>query len=215
MVALEGGAATSVGGQAQAGGLAHLVSAGGITIGPDFQPSAMPASQSAPAGTSPLAAASLSADVNAPGSIAITGDVDSGGGDNVRSIVAAGDIFVDGTLRGADLGGARQGLSLKANGTVYVSGNLDTSGAAGAGQAGGPLTIIAQQLIVTGKVTTAGGSGVTGGAAGALTIDTIAGAYFGGTIDASGGDAYGAPNASAGRGGDLSLQAGGDVLFVG
>jgi hypothetical protein len=214
-VALEGGAAMSAGGEAQPGGLAHLLSAGGITIGPDFQAPAMPASQSAPAGTSPLDPASLGADVNAPGSIAITGNVDSRGGDNVRSIVSGGDIFVDGTLRGADLGGARQGLSLKAAGTVYVSGDLDTSGAVGAGQAGGALTIIAHQLIVTGKVTSAGGSGVTGGAAGALTIDTTGGAYFGGTLDASGGDAYGAPTATAGRGGDLALQAGGDVLFAG
>lgn len=214
-VALEGGAATSAGGQAQAGGLAHLLSGGGITIGPDFSAPAMPASQSAPAGTSPLDAASLGVDVNAPGSIAITGNVDSGGGDNVRSIVSGGDIFVDGTLRGADLGGARQGLSLKAAGTVYVSGDLDTSGAVGPGQAGGALTITARQLIVTGKITTAGGSGVTGGAAGALTIDTTGGAYFGGALDASGGDAYGAPSATAGRGGDLALQAGGDVLFAG
>jgi len=215
VVSLEGGAAPSAGGQAQAGGLVHLVSRGGITIGPDFQAPAMPASQPAPAGTAPLAASSLSADVNAPASIAIAGDVDSGGGDAVRQITAAGDIFVDGTLRGADLGGARQGLSLKATGTVYVSGNLDTSGAPGAGQAGGALSIVAQQLIVTGKITTAGGSGVTGGAAGALTITTAAGAYFGGTVDASGGDANGMQTVAAGRGGDLSLKAGGDVLFAG
>ncbi len=214
-VALEGGAATSAGGQAQAGGLAHLVSGGGITIGPDFQAPAMPASQSAPAGTSPLDPASLTADLNAPGSIAIIGNVDSGGSDNVRNIVVAGDIFVAGTLRGADLASGRQGLSLKASGTVYVSGNIDTSGTPGSGQAGGALTIVAQQLIVTGKITTAGGSGVTGGAAGALTIDTTGGAYFGGTLDVSGGDAYGAPSATAGRGGDLTLQAGGDVLFAG
>jgi hypothetical protein len=214
-VALEGGAAPSMGGQAQAGGLVHLVSGGGITIGPDFQAPAMPASQTAPAGTAPLAASSLSADVNATGSIAITGGVESRGGDGVRQITAAGDIFVDGTLRGADLGGARQGLTLKANGTVYVSGNLDTSGTTGAGQAGGALTIIAQQLIVTGKIMTAGGSGVAGGAAGALTIDTSGGAYFGGVVDASGGDANGMQAVTAGRGGDLSLKAGGDVLFAG
>ena len=96
-----------------------------------------------------------------------------------------------------------------------MSGNLDTSGATGAGQAGGALTIIAQQLIVTGKITTAGGSGVAGGAAGALTIDTSGGAYFGGIVDASGGDANGMQSVTAGRGGDLSLKAGGDVLFAG
>jgi hypothetical protein len=214
-VALGGGPAPSAGGQGQAGGLAHLVSGGGITIGPDFQAPAMPAGQSAPGGTMSLAASSLGADVSAAGSIAITGDVASGGSDSVRQIVAAGDIFVDGTLRGADLGGARQGLSLRASGTVYVSGNLDTSGAAGGGQAGGSLTIMAHQVIVSGKLTTAGGSGVSGGAAGALTISTTAGAYFGGTIDASGGDGQGAQNVSGGRGGDLSLQAAGDVLFAG
>ena len=93
---------------------------------------------------------------------------------------AAGDIFVDGTLRGADLGGARQGLTLKATETVYVSGRSGYQRHVGAGQAGGALTIIAHQLIVTGKITTAGGSGVAGGAAGALTIDTSGGAYFGG-----------------------------------
>jgi hypothetical protein len=214
-VALEGGAAPSAGGQGQAGGLVHLVSGGGITIGADFQAPAMPASQSAPAGTAPLAASSLGADVNAPGSIAITGNVASSGGDGVRQITAAGDIFIDGTLRAADLGGARQGLILKANGTVYVSGSLDTSGAAGAGQAGGALTIVAHQLVVTGKIATAGGNGVTGGAAGPLTIDTSGGAYFGGTVDASGGDANGMQSVAAGRGGDLSLKAGADVLFAG
>jgi len=214
-VALEGGPAPSAGGQAQGGGLAHLVSSGGITIGPDFQAPALPPASAPPATATPLVAASLAADVNAPGSIVVTGNVDSSGSDGVRNIVVAGDVFVAGTLRGADLGGARQGLSLKATGTVYVSGDLDTSGTPGTGQAGGVLTIVAQQLIVTGKITSAGGSGPLGGAAGALAITTTAGAYFGGTVDASGGDAAGDQNITAGRGGDLTLQAGGDVLFAG
>ena len=152
------------------GGTAHLVSSGGITVGPDFQPPGAPATASPPADAMALSSQSLGADVQAPGSVSIAGTVDSGGSDGVRQIVAGGDIFIGGTLRSAALGSGRQGLTLKAPmGTVYVSGALDTSGDAGAGQAGGSLTIIAQRLVVTGKLSTAGGTGVSGGAAGAIT----------------------------------------------
>ena len=86
---------------------------------------------------------------------------------------SAGDLFVTGSLRSADLGASRQGLVLSAPaGTVYVTGTVDTSGADGAGQAGGPITINALRVVITGRLLSAGGdSEQTGGAGGAITIN--------------------------------------------
>ena len=215
-VNLSGGAASSSGGQAPGGGNAHLVSAGGIMIGASFQAPMAPANQQSPANAMALASQNLGADVQAPGSVSVAGTIDSGGSDAVRQIVAGGDIFVDGTLRTADLGSARQGLVLQApNGTVYVSGSIDTSGTSGSGQAGGSLTITAQQVVVLGTLTTAGGGGPSGGAAGAIAITTTGGAYFSGKVLAAGGSGSGSATVSGGNGADLTIEAGGDVVMGG
>jgi hypothetical protein len=202
-VTLQGGSATSAGGQGKAGGSAHLVSSGAITIGPDFQ---APAAASAPGNAMALAASDLSSDVQAPGSVSISGTQTSGGADPVRTIAAGGDIFISGTLRSADLGSARQGLTLKASGTVYVTGSIDTSGADGSGQGGGLVTITAQQVVVSGKLLTHGGDGSsTGGDAGNVTIDGSGTVAFTGTLDMRGGSATGGSAAMGGAAGALKV----------
>jgi hypothetical protein len=214
-VNLSGGAASSPGGQAQGGGNAHLVSAGGITIGSAFQPPAAPGNMQSPSGAMALSSQTLGADVQASGSVSVAGMVSSSGSDGIRQIVAGGDIFVDGTLRTADLGATRQGLVLQApNGSVYVSGSIDTSGS-GSGQAGGSLTITAQQVIVLGTLTTAGGGGPSGGSAGAISITTTGGAYFSGQVVAAGGSGSGSGTVSGGNGANLTIQAGGDIVMGG
>jgi hypothetical protein len=138
--------------------------------------------------------------------------VSAGGTDAVRQIVAGGDMFISGTLRSADLGGARQGLTLSAPmGTIYISGTVDTSGAQGSGQAGGPLKLSAQQVVVTGNLLTAGGKGTTGGAAGPVAVTTAGGIFLSGSVDGMGGQGA----AAGGAGANLALQAAGDLVFGG
>jgi adhesin HecA-like repeat protein len=215
-VTFEGGSGMSAGGQGQPGGTVHLVSAGGLTIGPDFQAPAAPPSAAAGADAMVVGSGGLDADIDAPGSVSVPHMVASGGGDGVRHITSGGDLFVDGTIRTADLGGARQGLLLSApSGTVYVTGTVDTSGASGNGQAGGALTITARRLVVTGSLISAGGDGPAAGAAGAISVTTTDGAFLVGTVDASGGNANVAGVATAGNGGNVTVAAGGDVVFAG
>jgi hypothetical protein len=211
VVVLRGGSALSGSGQAQPGGSAHVVSAGGIAIASDFTGPAVPSIASAPADAMAVAASSLAADLDAPGSISVSGSVTSGGSDAVRQLVAGGDIFVAGDLRSADLGSARQGLTLRAmSGTVYVAGTIDASGSANSGQAGGALTIVAQRVVVSGKLLTAGGS--AGGNGGALSITTTDGVFLTGGVDTSGGSGKDSPG---GQGGALTIQAGADVVIGG
>jgi len=154
-----------------------------------------------PADAMTIDAAALAADVSAPGNAVISGDVSTGGGDAVRTISAAGDLYVTGTLRAADLGGNRQGLDLKATGTIYVSGSVDASGAADTGQGGGTLHLSANQIVVSGKLLASGGDGDTaGGAAGAVTIDSMGDINVSGTISLRGGAATGI-SAGAAQGG--------------
>jgi hypothetical protein len=215
VVILRGGSAMSSGGQAQPGGTAHLVSAGGITIAADLSGPSVPSIPSPAADAMAVAAGSLGADLTAPGAVSLSGNMTVQGGDTVRQIVAGGDIFVGGTLRSADLGGARQGLTLRAmNGTVYVAGSVDTSGSANADQVGGALTIVARRVVVSGKLTTAGGSGSTGGDGGAVTIMATDGVFLTGTFDSSGGSGKDG-SSSGGQGGALTIQAGGDVVLGG
>jgi len=221
-VTMAGGSASSAGGQGKAGGAAHLVSGGGITIGPDFQAPAAAMAQ-APADAMAIATAGLTADVMASGAVSISGSVSSGGSDAVRQIVAGGDIFVNGTLRAADLGGARQGLTLKtSSGTIYVSGSIDTSGADGSGQAGGPLTLSAQRVVVGGKLLTAGGNAngaqnVTGGHGGDLTIQASGDVVLTGTAALTGGGAAttSASQATGGDAGTFTIDTTGVVAFAG
>jgi hypothetical protein len=141
--------------------------------------------------------------------------ITAGGTDGVRVITSGTDIFVDGTIRTADLGGARQGLTLNApSGTVYVTGTIDTSGASGTGQAGGALTITARSLVMTGSLVTKGGGGANAGAAGAVAVTVTAGAYLVGSVDASGGDSTAAGATVAGHGGNVTVSAGGDVVMA-
>ena len=212
VVTLQGGSASTSSGQAQAGGTAHLVSGGGITLAANFTAPTPPTMMAAPADAMAVSGGNLQGDIDAPGSIAVSGNVTLQGTDAIRQIVAQGDIFVTGTLRSADVAGTRQGLTLRApNGTVYISGALDTSGKADADQAGGAVSIVAQQVVVTGKLVTAGAASAAGGA---VSIMAANGVFLTGTLDASGGT--GKSNANPGGGGGaLTIQAGGDVVLGG
>ncbi|HXJ20903.1 MAG TPA: hypothetical protein VMT03_11785 [Polyangia bacterium] len=216
VVDVQGGTASSPGGVGQNGGLIHLVAAGDVSFDPS-QPG-VPAQSVpvAPADATTIASASLTADLTASGSATFAAGATTGGVDAVRKVVAGGDLFVTGTLRAADLGSARQGLTLQAGGTIYVSGAVDTSGVAGSGQAGGPIQLIAKQVVVTGQLTSAGGSGeAAGGPAGAITFQTSQGVFVTGTVDASGGNVIGAGSLAAGAAGTFKIQAGGDVGVAG
>src|SRR6185369_14798882 len=106
VASLRGGSATGPGAQAQPGGVVHLLAQGDVTLDP-AQAGAVGAAAAipaAPGGTQAVASDALAADVNAPGSIVISGNASAGGGDAVRMITANGDIFIEGTLRAADLG---------------------------------------------------------------------------------------------------------------
>jgi hypothetical protein len=215
-VTVQGGSATSVGGQAQAGGTVHLVSQGGLSLDPTRAPPPAPDTPTAPANATAVTAAALAVDLSVAGSATLDGMIVSGGTDAVRQITAGGDIHVQGTLRAADLGGTRQGLTLRSlAGTVYVTGSLDSSGAPGVGQAGGALTIVAQRVVISGKVLTAGGTGPIAGAAGAIGITTTQGFFLSGMLDASGGDARGPAATRGGVGGALKMQTGGDIVLGG
>jgi hypothetical protein len=213
-IALMGGAASSPGGTSPAGGNAHLISSGGIALDSSVSAPQVPAIPPVPPGTMPLSASALSADVSAPAAFVISGVVQSGNTDPVRHITAGGDIFISGTLRAADLGTSRQGFDIEAPGhSVYISGTVDCTGATG--QAGGPVTIVADQVIVTGKVSTAGGASVQPGAAGPVTIKTTSTVWLAGTLDTSGGDATGGDNVTGARAGDVVIAAGGDIAVAG
>ncbi|MFL5303946.1 MAG: hypothetical protein ACJ8F1_01985 [Polyangia bacterium] len=161
-----------------------------------------------------LSASSLGADVSAPAAVAVSGTVQSSNTDPVRHITAGGDIFISGTLRGGDLGASRQGFDIEAPGhTVYISGTVDSSGATG--QAGGAVTIVADQIVVTGKVSTAGGAGAQPGAAGPVTVKTTSAVWLAGTLDTSGGDATGGDNVTGAGAGDVTIAAGGDISVAG
>ena len=212
-IALIGGTASSAGGMAQAGGSARIISAGGIALDSSLSPPQAPAVP-APSGAMSLSGSALNADVSAPGAVTISGMVQSAGSDGVRHITAAGDIIITGTLRAADLGTSRQGFDIEAPGhAVYISGTVDSSGSSG--QAGGPLTIVADQVVVTGTLSTAGGAGAQPGVAGTITIKTTAAAWLAGTLDASGGDANGGDGATGARAGDVTIAGGGDVVVTG
>jgi hypothetical protein len=216
VISVQGGWATSPAGTAQAGGEVHLLAQGDTTIDPALPAVADPDVPAAPGDAMSVGGDALGADVSVGGSVRLAGKLTTGGGDAVRTITSGGDIFVDGTLRGADLGGARQGLSLKAAGTVYVSGALDSSGAASSSQAGGALTITAARVVVTGKLLSSGGSGPSnGGAAGPIAIQASESFISSGTIEAFGGLADGPDAVTGGAAADLAIQSGGDATLSG
>jgi hypothetical protein len=216
-VSLQGGSAPSAGGRGQDGGSVHLLAQGGIALDSALAIPAAPVVPAAPAGATVATAVALAADLTVDGSLIVAGDLAADGSDAVRQISAGGDIFVEGSLRAADLPEGCQGLTLRAPaGTVYITGVIDTSGAAGGGQDGGPITIVAQRVVVTGQLISAGSDGSYAGDAGPVTITSTQGIYLAG-LNATGGDAITPAGARAigGHGGDVALQAGGDVTLAG
>jgi hypothetical protein len=216
MVSVQGGSAPSAGGTAQAGGDVHLVARGDVTIDPALAAAPAPSVAAVPGTATPLDASSLGSDVSL-GTVRVDGTVVSGGSDPVRNITSSGDIFIDGTLQGADLGGTRQGISLTANaGTVYITGTVDTRGAGGNGQSGGSIQITAQAVVITGKLLSSGGNGPgTAGSAGAIAIATSGAMTSTGVIEAFGGNASGPGAVAGGAAADLAIRSGGDVALGG
>ena len=210
----QGGAATSAGGLGQPGGSVHLVSRQNIVIDMSRAPAAAPVVPAPPADA--VAVATLAVDLATPGTARV-GDLTSAGTEPVRTIAAAaGDLFITGSLRSADLGTGRQAIRLSAPaGTVYVSGSVDTSGGAG-GKSGGAITITALRVVITGRLDSSGADGgATGGAAGAITITAEQSLSVTGGLITAGGNAAAAGTVVGGRAGDVTLQAGGDLVLAG
>ena len=192
-VTVQGGAAVAVGGQGQNGGIVHLVAQADISLDPTMAPAAgsLPA---APSGATAVASSALASDLSITGDAIVSGKVQSGGSDAVRTIAVSGDLYVTGTLQAADLGSARQGLDLQVGGSLYVTGTIDSSGASGSGAAAGPITVRAGgNVVFDGKIILRGGdSGTQGGTGAKLTIDANGAVQLGGIVDARGGAATGA-----------------------
>lgn len=181
-LSVQGGTALSASGQGQNGGVVHLVAQGDVSFDPTQAP-AKTTIPTAPAGATPVAASALGADVSITGDALVSADVTTSGSDAVRKISASGDLYVTAKLQAGDAGAGRQGMDLEAGGTIYVSGAVDTSGASGSGEAGGTLRLAAKQVIVTGTLSSAGGDGTqSGGAAGALSVQTTGDVLLAGTI---------------------------------
>jgi hypothetical protein len=216
-LSVQGGTALSAGGQGQNGGVVHLVSQGDTSFDPTQAP-AKPAIPTAPAGATPLAGSALGADLSITGDAVVSADATTSGSDAVRKISVSGDLYVTAKLQAGDLGAGRQGLDLEAGGTIYVSGSVDTSGASGSGEAGGALRLAGKQVIVTGTLASAGGDGMqSGGAAGALTVQTTGNVLFAGTVLFRGGAASGSGGGGAqgGPAATLTIDANGSVALGG
>jgi hypothetical protein len=216
-MSVQGGTALSAGGQGQNGGVVHLVSQGDTSFDPTQAP-AQTAIPTAPAGATPLAASALGADLSITGDAVVSADVTTSGSDAVRKISVSGDLYVTAKLQAGDLGAGRQGLDLEAGGTIYVGGTVDTSGASGSGEAGGALRLAGKQVIVTGTLSSAGGDGMqSGGAAGALTVQTTGNVLFAGTVLFRGGAASGSGGGGAqgGAAATLTIDANGSVALGG
>lgn len=207
---LAGGGAMTAGGVGGAGGDLGLNADGPIVIDPALAPIAPPALPAVPAGGAALTSADLAADVSAPAAVQLSGALQSGGVDPVRTIVArTGDLVLDGTLRAADLGARTQSISLRApQGTVFVTGTIDTRGSSD--RAGGAISIHARRVVIQGRLLSYGGSqGSGGGAGGELTVRATAGPVLivEGSLVSAGADGVG----RAGNAGDVRLQASADV----
>jgi hypothetical protein len=215
-LSVQGGTALSAGGQGQPGGVVHLVSSGDTDFDPAQPAVAAPSIPATPAGATDIGADALATDITVSGDASIGGNVAAGGTDAVRKIAVSGDLYLTGTLRTADLGPARQGLDLQVGGTLYLTGTLDASGAAGSGQAGGAIHVAAVRIVVTGRVSSAGGDGPgLGGAAGAVALSATQGIVVTGAIDASGGNASGSDSVTGGAAGNLTVQTNATVGLAG
>jgi hypothetical protein len=210
---VQGGTALSATGQGQNGGVVHLIAQGDTSFDPTQAP-AQPTIPPTPAGATLVAASALGADLSITGDAVVSADVTTSGSDAVRKISASGDLYVTASLRAGDL----QGIDLEAGGTIYVSGAVDASGASRSGAAGGALRLAANQVIVTGTLSTAGGDGTqSGGAAGALTVQTTGNVLLAGTILIRGGAASGSGGGGAqgGAAATLTIDANGAVALGG
>ena len=107
----------------------------------------------------------LAADLTVSGSLRIDGQVMSGGTDAVRTINAGGDIFVTGKLVGAGLGGHTAGARARGRRGDRRLGQRRRGGRA-AGRGGGPISLSAATVAVTGLVSSSGADGRTEGPAG-------------------------------------------------
>jgi hypothetical protein len=206
MLTVEGGR----GAHGSAGGLIKIRTLGPATIDPTVQPT-VPA---APAGATVIEPDALATDVVSDGSIRISAIATLSGGDPVRRISSAnGDIFIDGSVRSAPLDSARQGIVLSApNGTVFIWGAVDTSGQNG--QAGGTIEITARRVVVSGRLSSAGGNGTdAAGAAGAITITASTDVVLSGLVRARGGGTTGA--ATGGAAAPVKIEAPGAVQLAG
>jgi hypothetical protein len=214
-VSVQGGTALAASGQGQNGGVVHLVSQGDISFDPTQAPAKMTI-PAAPSGATPIAASALGADVSITGDAVVSADVTTSGSDAVRKISASGDLYVAAKLLAGDAGAGRQGLDLQAGGTIYVSGAIDASGASGSGEAGGALRLAGKQVIVTGTLSSAGGDGTqSGGAAGALTVQTSGNVLLAGTTLFRGGAATGdGGGAQGGAAATLTIDANGCLLYT-
>ena len=218
-VAVDGGAAS--GGDAAhvagPGGTLRLISGGGVLVAASPPLPEPPPRPPLPSGGVVLASADLVADVRRTGTLRVTGAVDAGGADPVRTIVSTdGSIVVDGSLRAALVDGRAQALTLEAPaGAVFVTGTVDTSAASVAPEPrpAGAITIRARWIVIDGSLVARGEASATepGGDGGAITLhatdDVVLGA--GVTIAAGGG---GSP-VDGGDGGAIAITAG-DALVA-
>ena len=158
-LSVQGGTASSPGGQGQAGRRRSPGRAGRRHVRSDAAGArARPSIPAAPADAMTLDAAALAADV----SVGPTrGDLgrrrhrrrrgDPPDRDQRRSVrrpARCGRLIS---------GRARQGIELEAGGTIYVSGTVDASGAPDTGQAGGAIHLSATQIVITGQLLASGG----------------------------------------------------------
>jgi hypothetical protein len=215
-LSVQGGTALTAGGQGQSGGVVHLISSGDTDFDPAQPAVAAPSVPATPAGATAITASALATDATVSGDAVIDGNVASGGTEAVRKISVSGDLYLTGTLRTADLGPARQATDLEVGGTLYLTGTLDASGAAGSGQAGGAVRLAAARIIVTGRLSSAGGDGPgVAGPAGAVALVATQGIVVTGTVDASGGNASGTEAVTGGAAGNLAVQANAPVGLAG
>jgi len=207
-IALTGGVSSASGGLGQPGGKLHVMSKGGIAFDPTASGAPVPSIPGPPAGAKLVGAPDLAADASTSEAVVVEGTTQSGGSEPTRLIAAGGDVYISGTLRGADLGSSRQGFDIEAPGhTIYISGSIDTSGAGGQ-QSGGSVTLNADAVVMSGSIVTTGSAGA---AAGSLSIKAGSSLSLAGTVDASGGDG----SDGGGPGAAVTLAAMGDVAISG
>jgi hypothetical protein len=196
---LSGGSATGPGGAGGDGGDFTARSDRAFTV----SPGSAPVPPNPPSSSVLNTLRELSSDRSLSGTTEIEGKVADPGPGDVRSVtVDGGDLLVTGTLERTAPGA---GFSLSATGILHLTGSVRTTG--------GPVTLRASQIVISGTIETTGagvagdGSGVRGGAGGAITIEssgeivvTSALRFRGGRAATSGAGAVG------GEGGLLSIR---------